>query len=150
MGHLKTGPFVYYAQRCSQWHMRCTLKESSTLNMVFDATLFAQDFICFLNWFHFEKQPSRDALSRRCSENMQQIYGRTPIPKSDSNKLLCNFIELTLWHGCSPVNLLYIFRTTFTKNTSEWLLLHSLNAEMYFGPCQKLLLGLHHRCLKRS
>ena len=25
--------------------------------------------------------------------------------------------------GCSPVNLLHIFRTPLTKNTSEWLLL---------------------------
>ena len=31
--------------------------------------------------------------------------------------LLCNFIEITLRHGCSPVNLLYIFRTPFTMNT---------------------------------
>ena len=33
---------------------------------------------------------------------------------------LCNFIEITLWHGCSPVNLLHIFRTPFLKNTSGW------------------------------
>ena len=50
------------------------------------------------------------------------------MPKRDFNKvalqLYCNFIELALWHGCSPVNLLYIFRTSFSKNTSGWLLLH--------------------------
>ena len=34
-----------------------------------------------------------------------------------------NFIEITLRHGCSPVNLLHIFRTPFPRNTSEWLLL---------------------------
>ena len=28
-----------------------------------------------------------------------------------------NFIEITLQHGCSPVNLMYIFRTSFSKNT---------------------------------
>ena len=33
-------------------------------------------------------------------------------------KLQSNFIEMTLRHGCSPVNLLYIFRTPFLKNTS--------------------------------
>ena len=27
-------------------------------------------------------------------------------------------------HGCSPVNLLYIFRTLFPRNTSGWLLLY--------------------------
>ena len=32
-----------------------------------------------------------------------------------------NFIEITLRHGCSPVNLLHIFRTPFLKNTSERL-----------------------------
>ena len=43
------------------------------------------------------------------------------MPKSDFNKvaLLCNFIEITLQHGCSPVNLLDIFTTLFTKNASE-------------------------------
>ena len=30
-----------------------------------------------------------------------------------SIKLLCNFIEITLQHGCSPVNWLLIFRTPF-------------------------------------
>ena len=38
-------------------------------------------------------------------------------------KLLCNFIEITLRHGCSPVTLMHIFRTPFPQNTSEWLLL---------------------------
>ena len=42
---------------------------------------------------------------------MQQIYSNS------------NFIEITLRHGCSPVNLLHIFRTLFPKNTSGWLLL---------------------------
>ena len=32
--------------------------------------------------------------------------------------------EITLRHGCSPVNLLHIFRTPCPKNSSEWLLLH--------------------------
>ena len=31
-----------------------------------------------------------------------------------SIKLLCNFTEITLRNGCSPVNLLHIFRTPFT------------------------------------
>ena len=49
------------------------------------------------------------------------------MPKSDVNKdqcqsLLCNFIEIELWHGCSPVNLLHIFRTPFFKKTSAGLL----------------------------
>ena len=34
-----------------------------------------------------QKQPSTSILRKRCSENMQQIYGRTPIPKCDFNKV---------------------------------------------------------------
>ena len=41
-------------------------------------------------------------------------------------KLLCNFIEIALQQGCSPVNLLHYFRTSCSKNTSGWLLLTSL------------------------
>ena len=40
-----------------------------------------------------------------------------------SVELQSNFTEIALRHGCSPVNLLHIFRTSFIKNTSEWLLL---------------------------
>ena len=39
-----------------------------------------------------------------------------------SIKLLCIFIEIALRHGCSPVNLLHIFRTPFSKNTPGHLL----------------------------
>ena len=49
--------------------------------------------------------------------------GEHPCWSAISMKLLCNFIETTLWHGCSPENLLYIFRTLFPKNTSGGLLL---------------------------
>ena len=50
------------------------------------------------------------------------------MPKCDFNKfvLLCNFIEITLWLGCSPVNLLHIFGTPLSKNTSGWLLLDDI------------------------
>ena len=54
-------------------------------------------------------------------QNMQQMYGKAPMPKCDLQ--LCNFIEITLWHEYSPVNLQYIFRIPFPKNTSGWLLL---------------------------
>ena len=38
-------------------------------------------------------------------------------------KTCSKFIEIVLRHGCSPVNLLHIFRTPFPRNTSGWLLL---------------------------
>ena len=34
-----------------------------------------------------QKQPPRGVPRERCSENMQQIYRRTPIPKCDFNKV---------------------------------------------------------------
>ena len=73
-----------------------------------------------LQLIFIQKQSSRSVLKKRCSGNMQQIYRRTPMPKCDFNKvaLLCNFIKITLWHGCSPVNLLHIFRTSFLTWTA--------------------------------
>ena len=53
---------------------------------------------------------------------MQQIYRRTHMPKCNFN----NFIETTLWHGYSPVNLLHIFRKPFPKNTFGGLLLKEI------------------------
>ena len=48
-----------------------------------------------------------------------------PCRSAISINLLCNFIEITLRHGCTHVNLLHIFRTPFYKNTCGWLLLIS-------------------------
>ena len=67
--------------------------------------------------------PSRGIHRKRCSEYTQQIYRRTPMPKCDFNKVA---IEITLRHGCSPVNLLHGFITPFYKNTSGVLLLGQL------------------------
>ena len=51
-----------------------------------------------------QKQLSRDAFSKRCSQNMQTIYGRTPLTK-------CDF------------KFAAYFQISFLKNTSRWLLL---------------------------
>ena len=37
--------------------------------------------------FFVQKQLSRGVLRKRCSENMQQIYRKTPMPKCDLNKV---------------------------------------------------------------
>ena len=44
----------------------------------------------------------------------------------DNHYAKSDFIKITLRHRCSPVNLLHIFRTPFSKNTSGGLLLHIL------------------------
>ena len=40
------------------------------------------------------------------------------MPKSDFKKVALQLFEITIWHGCFPVNLLHIFRTPFYKNVS--------------------------------
>ena len=37
--------------------------------------------------WQLQKQPFRGVLKKRCSEKMQQIYRRTPMPKCDFNKV---------------------------------------------------------------
>ena len=37
--------------------------------------------------YELQKQPPRGVSKKRCSENMQQIYRRTPMPKCDFNKV---------------------------------------------------------------
>ena len=53
-------------------------------------------------------------------------------------KIQSNFIEITLRYGCSPVNLLLIFRTPFPKDTSEQLLL--IHATLLMQKLEKKLL----------
>ena len=65
------------------------------------------------------------------------------MPKSISIKLQSNFIEIALQHGCSPVNLLYIFRIRFPKNTSEGLL--NCFASNPFIPANKYMLKVSNR-----
>ena len=62
-------------------------------------------------WFLIKEAAPRGVLIKKCSGNMQQIYRRTPMLKCDFN----------FRHGCSPVNLLHIFRTLFPKSTSGGL-----------------------------
>ena len=75
-------------------------------------------------------QPSRFVLIKRCSENMQKIYKKIPIPKCDFNKVAKQLYWNRTSAWCSPVNLLYVFGTPFPKKTSRWqiLTINSLNA----------------------
>ena len=77
----------------------------------------------------------RKSISETICESFFNLFFASSI--TDNNDLQCqvslkpllqvkinfqiNFIEITLRHGCSPVNLLHIFRTPFLKNTSERL-----------------------------
>ena len=105
----------------------------------------------YLNASHadIQKQPAGGVSRKSCLENMQQIYRRAPMPK-----LLCNFIEITLQHGCSPGNLLHIFRTPFLKNTSAWLLLNleliSTHSKIDLAPCLRSCSLLDKKMMKAA
>ena len=64
-----------------------------------------------------------------------------------SIKLQSYFIEIALWHGCSPVNLLHIFRTPFPRNTSGWLLLITMfsNTNNPKFPCRHCVKNAHDK-----
>ena len=82
-----------------------------------------ENFSSFRSSWSEQKQPSlrtvflRKVVLKICSKFTGEHSCRIVI----SVKLLCNFIETTLRHWCSPVNLLHIFRTPFSKNTSGGL-----------------------------
>ena len=77
-------------------------------------------------------------LGKYVLEICSKFTGGHPCRSAISIKLQGNFIEIALRYGCSPVNLLHIFRTLFLKSTSGWLFLqlsckiHMNNRICYF------------------
>ena len=69
--------------------------------------------------FSTDKSSSSEVILRKgvlkiCSK----FTGEHPCRSVISIKLQNNFIEIALRRGCSPVNLLHIFRTPFPQNNS--------------------------------
>ena len=60
-------------------------------------------------------------LGQDVLKTCSKFIGEYPCQSVISIELLCNFIEIALRRGCSPVNLLHIFRTAFPKNHSVGL-----------------------------
>ena len=65
-----------------------------------------------------------EAVLQRCSYKKLFWKYAVNLQENTHAEAQCNFIEIALWHGCSPVNLLHIFRTPFLKNSSGGLLLN--------------------------
>ena len=78
----------------------------------------------------------RKGVVKICSK----VTGKHPCRSVILIKLLCNFIEITLRHGFSPVNLLHTFRTTFPENTFGWLLLLFPNKIAARDSCEHTLI----------
>ena len=69
------------------------------------------------------------SLGKSVLKICSKLKGETSCRSVISIKLQNNFIEITLQHGCSPVNSLHIFfRTPFPNYTFGWVLLR-LNSE---------------------
>ena len=60
------------------------------------------------------------AVQRR---SLEKVFWKYAASLQEKIVKQSNFIEMALRHGYSPVNLLHIFRTSFSKNTSGRLLL---------------------------
>ena len=59
-----------------------------------------------------EKQPPRGILKKRCSENMQQIYRRTPMLKCDFNK-----VAKQLYWNCTSARVFSCKFAAYFQNT---------------------------------
>ena len=73
---------------------------------------------------HSQKQQSRGILRKRCSENMQQIYRRTPTPKCDFNKVAKQLYWIHTLAWMFSCKFAAYFQNTFLKNTSGRLILN--------------------------
>ena len=73
--------------------------------------------------YSFRSSHQRCSVTKGVLKICSKFTGEHPCRSVISIKLLCNFIEIALWHGCPPVNLLHIFTTIFLNNTSEGVLL---------------------------
>ena len=91
------------------------------LNLSHLLSLFCQPHPQIFEWCTVQKQPSRGVLRKRCSENMQQMCKRTPMPKCYFN----DFALLVEWTSmlnqflnicCEPLLYWMSFRRTQRSN----------------------------------
>ena len=87
------------------------------------------DYLCnMFSYFEealtsYKSSPLEVFLRKSVLTICSKVTGEHPCRSVISIKLQSNFIEITRWHGCSPLYLLHIFRTPVHKNTSGGLLL---------------------------
>ena len=65
----------------------------------------------------YRSSPPEVLLRKGVLKIWSKFTGELPNRSVVSIKMLCNSIEIALRHGCFPVNMLHIFRTSFYKNT---------------------------------
>ena len=113
---------IYFKKKCPPWFMKIHI-----CSKLLKWTEFTLSFSTLAQWKLSHKQPFRRVLGKMCSENMQQTYRRTPMPKCDFNRAA----KQLFWNHTSPANLQYIFRRAFPKNTSGGLPLLSASPILF-------------------
>ena len=113
---------------CARASFVIKLQAEATRTPQVAASVFKQDKLIGListtwntfvdNFSYTKSSPQETLLVKRVLKIYSKFAGEHPYRSVMSIKLQSNFIEITLSHGCSPVNLLYIFTTPFPKNTS--------------------------------
>ena len=68
--------------------------------------------------------PPEVFLGKGVLKKCRKFTGEHPWRSLISIKFQSNFTDIALRHGCSPINLLHIYRTPFPKNTPGGLLLN--------------------------
>ena len=87
-------------------------------------TLHSENYSLFYSEIvHYRSSHPEVFLGKGVLKICSKFTGEHPCRSAISIKLLGNFIRIVLRHGCSPANSLHIFRKSFLKNTSGWLLL---------------------------
>ena len=91
------------------------------------------DGVKFIVHVKFRSSHPEVLLGKGILEICYKLIREQPYRSAISIKLLYNFTEITLRHGCSPINLLHIFRLPFPKNPSGRLLLKILKVLLRFS-----------------
>ena len=136
---------IYYKYFSEQFCITQVLRHLK-LQKICKAFLLAKLFHCFQfeifqlwNEMKFRKTIFRSKrpgvfLGKGILKICSRFKGEHSCRNAISVKLLCNFIEIALRHGCSPVNLLHILRAPSPKNTSGRLLLSFMYLKVQ--PCK--------------
>ena len=88
-----------------------------------------------LYFYKPDQQPSKSVFIKSCSENMQQIYCRTSIPKCDFN----NVAEQRYWNHASPWLFSCKFAAYFQNTFSKENLWSAASIRPYLGEKPTLL-----------
>ena len=70
-----------------------------------------------IHYYFFKSRPQEVFLGKGVLKKCSKFTGEHPRRNVISIKLQSDIIEITLWRGCSPVNLLCMFTTYFPRNT---------------------------------